>query len=371
MRATTLTYQLNHSMNKTPLAVFSGLVVAAAAASGYFAISHAWTSAPQEAPAAQQVSAAKPDPAPAPQVAVVAPPAPVETAKPAPSIVPSFDTARVDAAGNAIVAGRAAPQSDVKLMWNGAVIATAKANEAGEFVIMPEKPLPVGAGNLALEASLNGTATPSAQKVPVAVKSAATTQTPTPAPAPVTVVAAAELPKATPELVKPLPVAAGVDGIAYDQSGSIQFSGHAHPGSAVHLFVDNKPAAEVKADDAGKWTYADAASIPAGTHDLRADEIDAGGSVAARVTLPFKREDTATVATAQAAAGAASGQAAQALAPHSVTIQPGNTLWRLARDIYGAGRNYTVIFQANKSQIKTPRLIYPGQILSTPEKSGN
>ncbi len=308
---------------------------------------------------------AKAEPTPPPQVAVVAPP-PAEAAKPVPVIAPSFDTARIDATGSAIVAGRAAPGSDVKLTFNGAVIATAKANDAGEFVIMPDKPLPAGDGNLALEANLNGMATPSTQTVPVSVKTAV----PVLAPAPV-IVAAAEAPKAAPEVVKPMPVAAGVDGIDYDQSGTIQFSGHAHPGNAVHLFVDSKPAADVKADDTGKWTYADATNIPAGTHDLRADETDASGSVVARVTLPFKREDKATVATAQAAAVAAIPDTQHAVAPHSVTIQPGNTLWRLARDLYGAGHNYTVIFQANKSQIKNPQLIYPGQILATPEKSGN
>ena len=168
-----------------------------------------------------------------------------------------------------------------------------------------------------------------------------------------------------------MPDAASVDAVGYDQSGSIQFSGHAHPGGAVHLFVDGRPTAEIKADDKGQWTYASAAGIPAGTHDLRAEETDANGNVVARVTLPFKREDKATVLSAEAVVSAGPAQSSPAERPHSVTIQPGNTLWRLSRELYGAGRNYTVIFQANKSQIKNPRLIYPGQILATPEKSGN
>ncbi|MDP9136863.1 MAG: LysM peptidoglycan-binding domain-containing protein, partial [Pseudomonadota bacterium] len=49
-----------------------------------------------------------------------------------------------------------------------------------------------------------------------------------------------------------------------------------------------------------------------------------------------------------------------------VVIQPGNNLWRISRVIYGQGMQYTVIYQANKEQIRSPELIYPGQIFATP-----
>ena len=46
--------------------------------------------------------------------------------------------------------------------------------------------------------------------------------------------------------------------------------------------------------------------------------------------------------------------------------QPGNSLWRLARRAYGKGIRYTMIFEANKGQIKDPDLIYPGQVFALP-----
>jgi nucleoid-associated protein YgaU len=49
-----------------------------------------------------------------------------------------------------------------------------------------------------------------------------------------------------------------------------------------------------------------------------------------------------------------------------VIIQPGNNLWQISRVIYGRGVEYTVIYQANRDQIRNPNLIYPGQILTTP-----
>ncbi len=49
-----------------------------------------------------------------------------------------------------------------------------------------------------------------------------------------------------------------------------------------------------------------------------------------------------------------------------VVIQPGNSLWRISRVIYGRGIEYTTIYEANKDQIRSPHRIYPGQIFSTP-----
>jgi hypothetical protein len=34
--------------------------------------------------------------------------------------------------------------------------------------------------------------------------------------------------------------------------------------------------------------------------------------------------------------------------------------------IYGKGMSYTVLYEANKEQIRDPDLIYPGQIFATP-----
>lgn len=47
-------------------------------------------------------------------------------------------------------------------------------------------------------------------------------------------------------------------------------------------------------------------------------------------------------------------------------MQPGNTLWRIARNEYGRGIRYTVIFRANRENIRNPHLIYPGQVFTIP-----
>ncbi|MCA0432831.1 MAG: LysM peptidoglycan-binding domain-containing protein [Proteobacteria bacterium] len=52
--------------------------------------------------------------------------------------------------------------------------------------------------------------------------------------------------------------------------------------------------------------------------------------------------------------------------PMRVVIQPGNNLWIISQELYGQGKSFTVIFDANRDQIKDPDKIYPGQILTTP-----
>jgi len=49
-----------------------------------------------------------------------------------------------------------------------------------------------------------------------------------------------------------------------------------------------------------------------------------------------------------------------------VVVQPGNSLWRISRRLYGKGVRNSVIYQANKNQIRDPDLIYPGQIFVVP-----
>ena len=50
-------------------------------------------------------------------------------------------------------------------------------------------------------------------------------------------------------------------------------------------------------------------------------------------------------------------------------IQSGDTLWKIAKQFYGAGNRYTEIFEANREVIKDPDKIYPGQKIRIPAAS--
>ncbi|MDE2064392.1 MAG: LysM peptidoglycan-binding domain-containing protein, partial [Bradyrhizobium sp.] len=66
---------------------------------------------------------------------------------------PSFDIARVEANGDAVIAGRAAPGATVDLLRDGERLDRAVADPSGEFVMVPPR-LPAGSYELTLSAKL-------------------------------------------------------------------------------------------------------------------------------------------------------------------------------------------------------------------------
>jgi hypothetical protein len=47
-------------------------------------------------------------------------------------------------------------------------------------------------------------------------------------------------------------------------------------------------------------------------------------------------------------------------------VQPGDSLSKIAKEVYGDGRRWREIFEANKDKISSPSMIYPGQELRIP-----
>ncbi len=138
--------------------------------------------------------------------------------------------------------------------------------------------------------------------------------------------------------------------VDYDAQGRASVGGRAAPGARLIIYLDNKPAAHALAGADGRWTATLAGSVKQGLHRLRVDQLDAAGRVGARVETPFSRAVLAAALPTETA----------------VIVQPGNSLWRISRRIYGEGLRYSVIYQANQEQIRNPDLIYPGQIFVLP-----
>jgi len=301
----------------------------------------------------------------APPVPAAEKQAPVAGAEAA-STSPSFDIVRLAPSGSAVIAGRAAPDAQVALLDNGHEIGRGRADESGQFVVIPDKPLPAGGQELALREdrpsgkSVKGD-TPALVVVPDRhhgpAPDAGSAHVPAaPAEAPVAVLAP---PDAAPRLLS-VPSDASLPAgqvalrvVDYDAKGGIRFAGTARPGSLVRLYIDDRPVGEARADAAGRWGLAPAMPVGAGAHRLRADDVGAGGQVLTRAEVPFDR-----------AAFAADALPAQA---GLVVVQPRQTLWRIARQVYGHGTRFTTIYAANRDQIRDPDRIYPGQVLTLPK----
>lgn len=323
---------------------------------------------------AEQVAVAPVPAKPAEQVAAAPVATPVPEVADAPVVTASFDTVRVEQSGDAVIAGHAAPGSEVAVKWNGAIVGEATANADGSFAIVPEKPLAAGTGALTLESTKDGKTVASTASVVVAVE----------AKAPVVVaqidpVASTKVTQAGETMPAGNVVLGAID---YDEQGNIVFSGKAPAGAPVRFYVDNAVVGETNADAAGNWVYKGTSAVAVGTHTLRADALDTKGAVVSRAETPFMREDASKVVAAaepvlQPVAPAVVETTVADATPvppvieiRRVVIQPGSNLWRVSRKVYGKGRMYTLIFEANRDQIKNPNRVYPGQILAAPEQKG-
>ncbi len=69
--------------------------------------------------------------------------------------------------------------------------------------------------------------------------------------------------------------------------------------------------------------------------------------------------------SAEPSSDAASGEAQWE--SKTYTVQPGDTLSKIAKEMYGDAMKYPVIFEANRPMLKDPDHIYPGQVLRIPK----
>ena len=291
--------------------------------------------------------------------------APAQTAPTAAAnqpVAPSFDVVRINPSGDAVMAGRAAPNATVHIFDGGKEIGSVTADARGEWVFVPQGPLPPGSRELSLSAHVGDRDIPSDQVVVLAVPERGHDLAGRP----------------TNEAVQPLVVATprsgqgesrilqgpsgpggarlSLDVASIDSSGAIALAGHAPPKATLQIYLDNKLLGRTVAGPDGRWQLAPGEHVAVGSHTLRLDELKDDGQVATRIELPFARG--AEVAEASPAAG---GEAA-GTGRSRVTVKKGDSLWRIARRISGRGMAYLVIYEANRDQIRDPDLIYPGQI---------
>ncbi len=92
----------------------------------------------------------------------------------------------------------------------------------------------------------------------------------------------------------------------------------------------------------------------------------AAASTPAATESPDTPADQAA-ATPAPASEAGNADAGAAPVSNTYTVQPGDTLWKIAKQFYGDGNAYLKIFEANKGLLKDPDHIYPGQELVIPE----
>jgi hypothetical protein len=279
---------------------------------------------------------------------------------------PSLDLVRIDKTGSTVVAGQAEANANVDIVLDGEVVGEAQADKTGAFVALLDiepSETPRELGLVQKQDADEGEDVASTDKVlvmPFEPEAVVAPKLIVAKPDSVDVIAPVSNEEASVETAiqstqPEAQIATGLslDTIVYDDLGDVVIAGRGSSDDFVRVYLDNKPASVQKVTDKGQWKIT-LSDVPEGIYSLRVDSIDSAGAVTERVQSPFKREATTLVASTD------NGQ------PSSVTIQPGYTLWAVAKKRYGDGIRYVQIYDANRDRIKDPDLIYPGQVFDLP-----
>ena len=283
------------------------------------------------------------------------------------STKPAFDVVTVRPTGEAVVAGRAAPNARVELKDNGETVAEATANSEGQFVMIPA-PLPPGEHSLSLAAGA-GPSLETSNPIVVAVAA--------PEPAPKTASPASPAPQlpasAHSPATTPAASAVAIQSIEASADGRLIAKGVAAPNALVRLYVSGAFVGDAKTTADGHWSLTIEHGMTPGAYAVRADEISPhDAKVVARAEAPFNYPATPAQV---ASAGGSAAPSPQSPSPADVVVgavqthhvEPGHTLWGISQKFYGDGARYQLILSANSNQIRDPHWIYPGQTFVVPQ----
>ena len=304
--------------------------------------------------------------------------------------VPSFDVARIEPSGEAVIAGRAAPGATVELLRNGEPQDHVVADQSGQFVMVPPR-LPSGTYDLTLRSKQpDGKEATSKQSVAVALE-------PTPNERPVVALMTPGKPTVVlsqPAAPKPMAGKVVVEAVETEPGGKFHVTGRARPGATVRLYLNDSFVASATAGADEHFAVTINQGVAPGNYHVRLDEMEQNsGAVRARAEVPFNVPDTTVTASVPTQAAASKRLQQPQLAAAGSTVPPdtvrpdgaspsavvvpkittttvsrGDSLWRISRLAYGLGPRYAVIYKANREQIRNPDLIYPGQIFVLPTR---
>lgn len=287
-----------------------------------------------------------PEPAPAAPAAPAAPPAASDEA--ADSRLPRFDVLRVEPDGSAVIAGNAAPGSKLEIVSGDKVIATLEVDPTGDFAAVLDQPLPPGDHSLQLKATgADGKALTSEETATISVPAdpngkllamvskpgeasrlitlpesvnsdakqervAASEATPaadSAATAPAETAETASPPTTTPAENAPAAQPAEIQVTAVEIEGDRIFvAGKAPAGSSVRGFADEALIGTVVTDPSGHFVVDGKVPLSVGSHVIRAELLDANGTVVVRASVPFDRPEGEQVSVVAQSPQTASGQ---------------------------------------------------------------
>jgi len=309
---------------------------------------------------------------------------------------PQLDVVRVDAGGMTVVAGKSEADSEVLFFVNGQETAVTVTDSSGNFATVFQLEESIEPRILTLVARKDSRAVESPEEIIIApfsypnaidddefASEVAPTATQITGPENdgsarddmavseevLSNVPILRLNSTGPELMssdvsdRESDVVLTLDTISYGDEGEVLLTGSALPHSTIILYVDEQVVRDFRVNADGRW-MTELVDLDPGDYTLRLDLLRDDGTVLKRIATRFTREPVTVLAQATSVDDRTTIIENRI---QDVTIKPGDTLWAISRKRYGQGILYVRVFDANRSLIRDPDLIYPGQVFVIPD----
>ena len=258
---------------------------------------------------------------------------------------PTFDIVRITPKGDAVIAGRSKPNKLVNIFDGNEKLGQVSSDTNGEWVWSSKEPLKNGIKKLHLNfRKESGEVIRSDQTIIVFLEKDSTQ---------IPIILKSSLSgKTNSHLMNLKALESGftVDYVEYTPQGKINFSGRSEKNKNLSFFIDNKLIGKTLSNDKGFWTFVTKNKIPLGKLDLRVN-LKLNNQLYSFNT-PIFNENL--------------NDLNQLLDNKNFVVQPGNSLWRIARKTMGGGIFYSEIYKKNQIKISDPDLIFPGQVFTIP-----
>ena len=299
---------------------------------------------------------------------------------------PAFDIVRVEPDGDAVIAGRTAPGAAVELLRGNEVLGRVVADKNGEFVLVPLR-LPSGSYRIALRAKLtDGSEAMSERSAAVTVEPRSAVQLTNVPKLPDEAVTAHSKPAA----LSPSGQSIILETVATGKDGKVTVRGHAGAGAAINLYLNDTFVTSATTGADKNFSVTINEGVRPGRYRVRLEEVDpSSAAIVAHAEQQFEVAEPEAIAAgplqatvsdqndkveggkpqmAMASSVVAARSPSDVIVPRitTATVTPGDSLWRISQQSYGAGDLYQLIVRANRGKIRNPDLIYPKQIFVLP-----
>ena len=255
----------------------------------------------------------------------------------------TFDIVRITKNGDAVIAGRAKPNQIINLFDGDEKLANITSDANGEWVWTSEFPLEHGIKKLYFKYLENDVLYNSEQTILIFLDKDSEKE-------PV-VFKTTMNGRGKSEMLNLEEIEQNItlDFVEYSPTGKVLVSGRSEANKEISFFFDDDLVGKSLVDKNGLWEFEYDKKIKFGKIDLRIDLLTNNEIIS--MSTPIFMENMARIINNS---------------ENRIVVQPGNSLWRIARKTLGGGVFYSEIYKKNALKIKNPDMIFPGQVFDLP-----